>query len=467
MNTFWTTLIEINLILSIVYLGYVLFLKNLTFFRWTRFYLLGGMLTGLIYPFLKTKEVVSRPAESVNIVIPNLATVSSQTQSIDYGQWAIYLYFVLFAALLIRFGLRFFSLGKIHSDSSESEFNGLPYRNTNARINPFSFWKWIYIHRPNHSEKEMNQIVKHEYIHTSERHSFDVILVEICSMVCWYNPLIKLLNKSVKDNLEYLVDAEVLRSGTDKISYQHSLVGVSLNGFPTIYPGNQFAFKTLKRRIKMMNQTKSSRYRLLSFMILTPMILGAASLLTFSCQKETLDTVKSAEKGQGISLTGKGKVEIGELKIGDGIMTEDSLKNTLKSKVTSGVIVKNGKTLATFSPDGNFNDADGFTVITTNDQTREGDIVGLKTDYKNFEVKDSPDLVQVKPISNVIIRGAPIGSNTPLYILDGKEVDGLENLKPNEIESISVLKDKASTALYGDKAKNGVILITTKHSSRR
>jgi TonB-dependent SusC/RagA subfamily outer membrane receptor len=466
MNTFWTTLIEINLILSIVYLGYVLFLKNLTFFRWTRFYLLGGMLTGLIYPFLKTQKVVITPAESVNIVIPNIATVSSQTQSIDYGQWAIYAYFVLFAALLIRFGLRFFSLGKIHSDSSESEFNGLAYRNTNARINPFSFWKWIYIHRPNHSEKEMNQIVKHEYIHTSQRHSFDVILVEICSMVCWYNPLIKLLNKSVKDNLEYLVDAEVLNSGTDKISYQHSLVGVSMNGFPSIYPGNQFAFKTLKRRIKMMNQTKSSRYRLLSFMILTPLVLAAASLLTFSCQKETLDTLKNAEKGEGISLIGKGKVEIGELKIGDGIMTEDSLKNILKSKVTSEIIVEEGKTLATFASDDNSNNEE-FSKITTTSNSFEEGVKEFHSRLNSIQIAENKDFVPVKPISKVIIRGAPFDSNTPLYILDGKEILHLENIKPDEIESISILKDKSAIVLYGDKAKNGVILITTKLGSRR
>jgi TonB-dependent SusC/RagA subfamily outer membrane receptor len=217
----------------------------------------------------------------------------------------------------------------------------------------------------------------------------------------------------------------------------------------------------------MMNQTKSSRYRLLSFMLLTPLVLAAASLLTFSCQKETLDTLKSAEKGEGISLIGKGKVEIGELKIGDGIMTEDSLKNILKSEVTSGIILKNGKTLATFAPNDNFNDESGFTVITTNDQTREGDIIGLKTDYKNFEVNDSPDFVQVKPTSNIFIKGNSQGLDSPLYILDGKEILHLENIKPDEIESISVLKDRSATALYGDKAKNGVILITTKLGSRR
>ncbi|AMR30550.1 hypothetical protein A0256_03485 [Mucilaginibacter sp. PAMC 26640] len=54
------------------------------------------------------------------------------------------------------------------------------------------------------------------------------------------------------------------------------------------------------------------------------------------------------------------------------------------------------------------------------------------------------------------------GKNKPLYIVDGKEVDGLETLKPDDIESINVLKDAGATTIYGDKGKNGVILVTLK-----
>lgn len=55
------------------------------------------------------------------------------------------------------------------------------------------------------------------------------------------------------------------------------------------------------------------------------------------------------------------------------------------------------------------------------------------------------------------------GSNTPLYVLDGVPFGGnISDLNPNDIESISVLKDAASSALFGNRASNGVILITTK-----
>ncbi|WP_300600784.1 TonB-dependent receptor [Niabella sp.] len=64
----------------------------------------------------------------------------------------------------------------------------------------------------------------------------------------------------------------------------------------------------------------------------------------------------------------------------------------------------------------------------------------------------------------VVIRGkGTIGSFSPLYVVDGVQVGGdISYLNPNDIESIDVLKDAASAAIYGSQAANGVILVTTK-----
>ena len=65
------------------------------------------------------------------------------------------------------------------------------------------------------------------------------------------------------------------------------------------------------------------------------------------------------------------------------------------------------------------------------------------------------------------IRGAAslYSSNQPLVVIDGLPVTGsINNINPDEIESFSVLKDAAASALYGSRAANGVILITTKHA---
>jgi TonB-linked SusC/RagA family outer membrane protein len=65
--------------------------------------------------------------------------------------------------------------------------------------------------------------------------------------------------------------------------------------------------------------------------------------------------------------------------------------------------------------------------------------------------------------AKILIRGAgTIGDPDPLYIVDGVAVDNINHLSPNDIESIDVLKDAASAAIYGSRAANGVILVTTK-----
>lgn len=67
----------------------------------------------------------------------------------------------------------------------------------------------------------------------------------------------------------------------------------------------------------------------------------------------------------------------------------------------------------------------------------------------------------------VRVRGTgTINNSDPLYIVDGIPVDGLDFLNPNDIESINVLKDAASSAIYGARGANGVVLITTKSGKK-
>ena len=62
----------------------------------------------------------------------------------------------------------------------------------------------------------------------------------------------------------------------------------------------------------------------------------------------------------------------------------------------------------------------------------------------------------------VRIRGVgTVGNSNPLYIVDGIPVDDIQFLSPSEVESVDVLKDAASAAIYGARAANGVVLITT------
>ena len=65
--------------------------------------------------------------------------------------------------------------------------------------------------------------------------------------------------------------------------------------------------------------------------------------------------------------------------------------------------------------------------------------------------------------ATVRIRGfGTIGNNDPLYVIDGVPTESQGNLNPMDIESIQILKDASSASIYGSRAANGVVIITTK-----
>ena len=91
-------------------------------------------------------------------------------------------------------------------------------------------------------------------------------------------------------------------------------------------------------------------------------------------------------------------------------------------------------------------------------QALQGAVANLIIQTKNFDPTNND--------MNLSIRGiSTMGNNTPLVVIDGvpqADAGRMNNLNPNDIENISVLKDASSAAIYGSRATNGVILITTK-----
>jgi len=93
--------------------------------------------------------------------------------------------------------------------------------------------------------------------------------------------------------------------------------------------------------------------------------------------------------------------------------------------------------------------------------TPEGNIVPLVTIISIAPQEDIFD-TEIHSKNLIKIRETGLIANKPLFFVDGKEVDDYYKIDPNTIESISVLKDQLAMALYGEKAKDGVILVTTK-----
>lgn len=97
--------------------------------------------------------------------------------------------------------------------------------------------------------------------------------------------------------------------------------------------------------------------------------------------------------------------------------------------------------------------------VTTLDQALQGRSSGVQV-TNNDGAPGSSVSVQIRGITS-------LGTNDPLYVVDGYPISGgINTLNPNDIASIDILKDASATAIYGNRASNGVVIITTKRGSR-
>ncbi len=117
-------------------------------------------------------------------------------------------------------------------------------------------------------------------------------------------------------------------------------------------------------------------------------------------------------------------------------------------------------------PDGNRAYNDGYMTSETHAaqhlDVKDTDVMS----YQNFEdyVQSRVGGVEIGPDGNLVIRGIGTfnGSSKPMILLDGVEIQNTSEINPNEIYSVDVLKDASSTATYGFRGANGVILVTSK-----
>ncbi|MBL1410909.1 M56 family metallopeptidase [Sphingobacterium faecale] len=406
MESVLTYVLQVNLLLAIVFFGYVLLLRKLTFYKLNRVYLLIGGVYALVYPFLditnwfRSNEVLSIDAvlEYVEYYLPEQGAAV-----FSVGHLLLIVLGIGTIVLLLKLSIQLLSLMRIHRHSKPSRWKDYFFRNVMFPIVPFSFFNKIYVHQEQHDSPELQDIFKHEDIHVKGLHTVDILLFEMLLIGCWYNPFVWLMRRAVRQNLEFLTDQQVLDKGVDRQTYQYSLLTVTKQG-TAVGIGNQFNFKTLKRRIMMMNKRRSSKMELSKYAFLLPIVIFAGA--TF--------TVSKAE----------GKIE--------------ELVEHIKDIPVDVVLPIVNKDTIIAQAGGLELNADAVPFLVGTEDT-------------------------TKRTANILLHNG--SSAKPLYILDGNILPGsfdLNTVDPNTIESISVFKGKDAISRYGDWAKDGVIELKSK-----
>lgn len=519
MPSIFLYLLKLSIGLGFVWGFYQLLLRRLTFYHWNRWYLLGYSFLCCFIPLIDVGAAVERGGEPLMVqLIPSIggrAVVLGGSRPAGIGLWDIV--FVLMGAgagfLLIRLVVRWLSLRRVRLGARLIERDGIRIYEVEGRIAPFSFGRGIYINPRLHTEREWADIILHEYVHIRQRHSLDILFAELICIVNWYNPFAWLIRHSIRQNLEFVADQKVLGSGVDRKGYQYHLLKVV--GDPAYRLANNFNFdwtkssctrsvqtlmvwgqkiifrqffdpiqSSLKKRIIMMNKIKSARVHLVKFLFILP-LLGVL-LVAFRNRHEKAVLVKPKhpdvkeevvtmmQRAVLPALAGTGGVK--PYAVGVKAIEADTTKPVVGDIIGPSAMLKD--TLWAFPPnalfvvDGEIKPA-GFSRDSIDPaKIYSVDVVKGEQALKYYGDKGGCGVVVISTKAfmdkhRVIRIGVPPDSaHMPLFIVDGVEMPHhaapLENINPNDIESISVVKDAAARAIYGEKGKNGVILITMK-----
>jgi hypothetical protein len=144
---------------------------------------------------------------------------------------------------------------------------------------PCSFGNTIFINPAIYDWETYNQILIHEKVHISGRHTLDILLAEMAVVWQWFNPFAWLYRREVENNLEFLTDASVLEHlEVEPSAYQLSLLRVSAPHLPFSVTNN-YNQSLLKRRIVMMNSKRSSLHTMWKYFFLIPLLTGLVCAL--------------------------------------------------------------------------------------------------------------------------------------------------------------------------------------------
>tara|TARA_R110000796_G_scaffold96719_1_gene202718 strand:+ start:98429 stop:100375 length:1947 start_codon:yes stop_codon:yes gene_type:complete len=296
-------LFEIFLCLLVLFGIYKLVLEQTALHRVKRFYLLFALIFSLTTPWLNleiSSDKIMIPtgkmiSETLYNVVANEEVVTQETiasepfkatksqSNINYSAWAIGgLYLVVALILVIRFGRNIYQLF-----SKARKNTRIPYKSAEVVLLrqptiPHNFLKFIFMDNEDYKKEALReQLLAHELGHAQQRHSLDILLVELLQVLFWFNPMYYFYAKAIRLNHEYLADAMVLGKFNDIATYQRLLLKfANRNQSTEMSLACLSNYSLTKKRFKMMTQQTSKTAALVRAAILLPLL--AVTTLCFS-----------------------------------------------------------------------------------------------------------------------------------------------------------------------------------------
>ena len=435
---------------------YFLFLRNERFFRIKRFYLVTGVVASLIFPLIAFHYKVEMPAPPA--IIPDLGPLAIQASPVsqpfperslaDYRNVLLFLYITGIVFLAVRMIKHMKALSGIIRKSQISSRGKVRIVKTPGIPSSFSFFNYVFI-SPAVMEAEAEQILNHEEVHVEQKHWFDLILAELIRMIQWANPFAWIYAGFIRQNHEYLADEAALGRAKNPADYRATLLNQIFNA-PVICLSNSFSYSINKKRFDMMKNVITSPYRKLKILLILPVF----AIIFYAFATPEYNYAASAAINPIPQGTIKGTVLNDANKPMFGVAIGVTGKSTKVFTSEKGYfeipkVVEGSSLVITYS---------GYETLTVKPDFKKEMIIKMVKETATEETN----------IRLVADHTMPEGLDLPpkpLILIDGVEsLKGFSDINPNSINTISVLKDKSATAVFGEKGKNGVVIVTTKNA---
>lgn len=320
MEPLFAFLIRSSAGIILFYIVYWVFLRNETFHHANRWYFIGALSSSVLIPLFPVRySVPVEPVENIiffqalndpfNSVQPAYSLNTEASGGIELISILSVVYltgaFLVFLRLVIQMGI----LTHLFTNSKISKREGIRFAENTRYNTPFTFLGILFINPEVISQNDLPKIVAHEKIHIHEYHWCDLLIIELLTVIFWFNPFIWFYAYSMRQNHEYLADRGVISKGYSEDQYSALLINQSF-GMQVIGPVNSLIFSLNKNRFKMMTKKKTPGLRSLKFLLGIPVLVA----MLFACaepwhqnqeQKTNINNDLADESSDVVEITGE------------------------------------------------------------------------------------------------------------------------------------------------------------------
>jgi len=286
--------------LCVIYLLYMIFLSKENAPVFKRFFLLFGILFSAVIPFVEfdvntpITETIYPIAVNrhIDLIYAEAEMLPNHSESPFSIKWILFMmYIIISGTLLVRYIMNIVRLLRLKRNSPGYAYDGCRVVLIDNCSTTYSFINTIYINKDDYINGTIRkEILIHEVAHTRQRHSVDILLVELWQIVFWFNPFLWLYKREIRLNHEYLADRQVVNSEIDVRDYQNFMLNtVFRNSSSFLVSSYNYLF--IKKRMVMLAKSKSL-FRIRSKGIVLVLLISLFSI-GISCNNKHIPNIKA------------------------------------------------------------------------------------------------------------------------------------------------------------------------------